>query len=94
MVLPCKVGGRLYRLEKLGRRLYRSAYPEYEVREFEVDRQFILSGAITIFAHLVLSDGTTTVSYETFSNTSIGKTIFLTREEAEAALEAQKGETA
>ena len=76
VVLPCAIGGRLYR----------PSGNSYEVYEIEVDRQFLSEGKVSVFAHPVLPGNKLASSYESFSSNSIGKTVFLTSEEAYTAL--------
>ena len=75
VVLPCKVGDILYRISK----------NKYQVHEIEVDKQYISTKTVTMFAHPILPDGRISTSYEVFCSQDIGKTIFLTPEEAETA---------
>ena len=79
-VLPCKVGDRLYR----------SSGNKSEVYEFEIDKHFANQMGISIFAHCVLAGERLATSYESFKVEEIGKTVFLTREEAEKALEGKR----
>lgn len=80
VVLPCKIGDRLYR----------SSGNKSEVYEFEIDKHFANQMGISIFAHCVLAGERLATSYESFKVEDIGKTVFLTREEAEKAFEAMK----
>ena len=80
VVLPCKVGDRLFR---------RSG-EEYAVYELEIKDLYILESNVSIFAHPILPNGEMGRSYECFWGSAIGHIVFLTREEAEAALKGEK----
>lgn len=77
VVLPCKVGDRLY--EVTGRK----TISVYKVRAIRVE----LFG---LFIEWDLDEGFVWQSLSGVSAGEIGKTVFLTREEAEKALEAMK----
>lgn len=79
VVLPCKVGDRLY--EVTGRK----TISVYKVRAIRVE----LFG---LFIDWDIVDGFVWQSLSGINAGEIGKTIFLTREEAEKALEAMKDE--
>ncbi len=72
VVLPCKVGDVLYKPT-------RSFVSEYKVRFIEV------SSCNCLFLHTSVVKGIND-SGETFKEDDIGKTVFLTKEEAEKAL--------
>lgn len=82
VVLPCAIGDRIYRLSQRTLKAY----------EVEVNRQFLSDGEITIFAHPVLQDERLATCYEVCKGKDFGKTVFLTREETEAALKGEKHE--
>lgn len=86
LVLPCKVGDTVYRLNRTpyGKR-FMDAYPELEVYAYQVTTIYGEKPGLILFAHRLLN-GSITTSYVTFSGEDFGKTVFLTREEAEAAL--------
>jgi hypothetical protein len=77
VVLPCKVGDRLY--EVTGRK----TISVYEVRAIRVE----LFG---LFIEWDIVEGFVWQSLAGINTGEIGKTVFLTREEAEKALEAMK----
>ena len=77
VVLPCKVGDRLY--EVTGRK----TISVYEVRAIRVE----LFG---LFIEWDIVEGFVWQSLSGIKAGEIGKTVFLTREEAERALEARK----
>jgi hypothetical protein len=79
VVLPCKVGDRLY--EVTGRK----TISVYEVRAIRVE----LFG---LFIEWDIVEGFVWQSLAGINAGEIGKTVFLTREEAEVALEAMKDE--
>lgn len=79
VVLPCKVGDRLY--EVTGRK----TISVYEVRAIRVE----LFG---LFIEWDIVEGFVWQSLSGINAGEIGKTVFLTREEAEKALEAMKDE--
>ena len=79
VVLPCKVGDRLY--EVTGRK----TISVYEVRAIRVE----LFG---LFIEWDIVEGFVWQSLAGINAGEIGKTVFLTREEAEKALEAMKDE--
>lgn len=79
MVLPCKVGDRLY--EVTGRK----TISVYKVRAIRVE----LFG---LFIEWDIVEGFVWQSLSGINAGEIGKTVFLTREEAKAALEAMKDE--
>lgn len=79
MVLPCKVGDRLY--EVTGRK----TISVYKVRAIRVE----LFG---LFIEWGIVEGFVWQSLSGINAGEIGKTVFLTREEAEKALEAMKDE--
>ena len=86
IVPPCKVGDILYRLETPSH----IQDDTYLITEFGVNSQYFSEGGkITIFIHRIWK-GKPTTSYEVITNRDIGKTFFLTREEAEKALERRK----
>lgn len=84
---PCKVGDTVYRIENYpnGKKTI-PAYPKYTVYAYSVFPAFGEEDGITIFARKLNQDGTPMSSYEVFKSPAFGKTVFLTREEAEAAL--------
>lgn len=77
VVLPCKVGDRLY--EVTGRK----TISVYKVRAISV-------GLFGLFIEWDIVEGFVWQSLSGVSAGEIGKTVFLTREEAEKALEAMK----
>ena len=77
MVLPCKVGDRLY--EVTGRK----TISVYKIRAIRVE----LFG---LFIEWDIVEGFVWQSLSGINDGEIGKTVFLTREEAEKALEAMK----
>ena len=79
VVLPCKVGDRLY--EVTGRK----TISVYKVRAIRVE----LFG---LFVEWDIVEGFVWQSLSGINAGNIGKTVFLTREEAEKALEAMKDE--
>lgn len=78
VVLPVSFEQRIYR---------RRSGTSYEIFEMSADRWFASEDGITIFARCLLGSGKVATSYEVFHERDIGKTVFLTREEAEKALE-------
>ena len=76
-VLPCKVGDRLY--EVTGRK----TISVYKVRAIRVE-------LFNLFIEWDIVEGFVWQSLSDISAGEIGKTVFLTREEAEKALEAMK----
>ena len=79
VVLPCKVGDMLYEVTGL------NTISVYKVKAIRVE----LFG---LFIDWDIKEGFVWQSLEGVSAGEIGETVFLTREEAEAALEAMKGE--
>lgn len=79
VVLPCKVGDRLY--EVTGRK----TISVYKVRAIRVE-------LFCLFIEWDIVEGFVWQSLSDINAGEIGKTIFLTREEAEAALEAMQNE--
>lgn len=77
VVLPCKVGDTLY--EVTGRK----TISEYRVKAIRVE-------LFCVFIELEIEKGFVWQSLAGITQNEIGKTVFLTREEAEAALEAMK----
>lgn len=84
VVLPCKIGDMLYRKGRYG--------GQFQVYEFCIDSMYIVRGDISIFANPIYNEKPCT-SYTCFYARAIGKTVFLTREEAEAALDGGNHET-
>lgn len=80
VVLPCKVGDVIYRI----------SLSESKIYEFSVDREFWNGGRFTLFSHPVLGDGKIATCYEVIEQKDFGKTVFLTPEEAQAALEIER----
>lgn len=78
VVLPCKVGDRLY--EVTGRK----TISVYRVKAIRVE-------LFVVFIEWDLDEGFVWQSLAGVSAGEIGKTVFLTREEAEKALEAMEG---
>lgn len=76
-VLPCKVGDTLY--EVTGRK----TISEYRVKAIRVE-------LFCVFIEWEIEKGFVWQSLAGITQNEIGKTVFLTREEAEAALEAMK----
>ena len=84
VVLPCKIG----------RKLYRTSMRKMQVYEVSVSREYFHDSKnnATLFAVQIFENGKKSTSYECFKEKDIGKTVFLTRKEAEAALERMEGE--
>lgn len=82
VVLPCKIGSKLYR----------TSMRKMQVYEVSVSREYFhdSKNKTTLFAIQIFENGKKSTSYECFEEKDIGKTVFLTREEAEAALEKMK----
>lgn len=80
VVLPCKVGDVIYKV----------SFFKLKVYEVSVGQEFWNGGEFTLFAHPVLENEKLGTCYEVIEQKDFGKTVFLTREAAEAAL---KGET-
>lgn len=80
VVLPCKVGDVIYRI----------SLSESKIYEFSVGREFWNGGRFTLFSHPVLGDGKIATCYEVIEQKDFGKTVFLTLEEAQAALEIER----
>lgn len=83
VVLPCKIGSKLYR----------TSMRKMQVYEVSVSREYFHDSKnnATLFAVQIFENGKKSTSYECFKEKDIGKTVFLTREEAEAALERMEG---
>lgn len=79
VVLPCKVGDTLY--EVTGRK----TISEYRVKAIRVE-------LFCVFIEWEIEKGFVWQSLSGITQNEIGKTVFLTREEAEKALEATKDE--
>lgn len=79
VVLPCKVGDTLY--EVTGRK----TISEYRVKAIRVE-------LFCVFIEWEIEKGFVWQSLSGITQNEIGKTVFLTREEAEKALEAMKDE--
>lgn len=79
VVLPCKVGDTLY--EVTGRK----TISEYRVKDIRVE-------LFCVFIEWEIEKGFVWQSLTGITQNEIGKTVFLTREEAEAALEAMEDE--
>lgn len=79
VILPCKVGDTLY--EVTGRK----TISEYRVKAIRVE-------LFCVFIEWEIEKGFVWQSLTGITQNEIGKTVFLTREEAEAALEAMKDE--
>lgn len=79
VVLPCKVGDKLY--EVTGRK----TISVYRVKAIRVE-------LFVLFIEWDIEEGFVWQSLEGVSTEEIGKTVFLTREEAEKALEAMENE--
>lgn len=98
IVLPCKVGDTVYRVEDVwhldSREPYRYHY-EKEVLTFEVKSILISCNAKGVwtkkFRCCQVRDGKTIDSQRDPAFDDIGKTVFLTREAAEAALKEVQG---
>lgn len=75
IVPPCKVGDMVY------------AYDVYfyEIHDFRITQKVLYDGAPTIYTG-ECRNGDVMLSDITFTDSDIGKTVFLTREEAEKAL--------
>jgi hypothetical protein len=88
VVLPCKVGDTVYRIAsgRVGGKRRVSYSGEYAVQEFKISCDYVTGNGLDMFAHMFLDDGKPATSYEIFSSNNIGKTVFLTREEAEATM--------
>lgn len=84
VVLPCKIGSKLYR----------TSMRKMQVYEVSVSREYFHDSKnnATLFAVQIFENGKKSTLYECFKEKDIGKTVFLTRKEAEAALERMKGE--
>ena len=84
VVLPCKIGSKLYR----------TSMRKMQVYEVSVSREYFHDSKnnATLFAVQIFENGKKSTSYECFKEKDIGKTVFLTREEAEAAMEKMKEE--
>lgn len=82
VVLPCKIGSKLYR----------TSMRKMQVYEVSVSREYFHNSKnnATLFAVQIFENGKKSTSYECFREKDIGKTVFLTRKEAEAALEKMK----
>lgn len=82
VVLPCKIGSKLYR----------TSMRKMQVYEVSVGREYFHNSKnnATLFAVQIFENGKKSTSYECFKEKDIGKTVFLTPEEAEAALEKMK----
>ena len=82
VVLPCKIGSKLYR----------TSMRKMQVYEVSVSREYFhdSKNKTTLFAVQIFENGKKPTSYECFEEKDIGKTVFFTREEAEAALEKMK----
>ena len=65
-----------------------------QVYEVSVSREYFHDSKnnATLFAVEIFENGKKSTSYECFKEKDIGKTVFLTRKEAEAALERVEGE--
>lgn len=79
IVLPCKVGDTVY------------AYDVYfyEIHDFRITQKVLYDGAPTIYTG-ECRNGDVMLSDITFTDSDIGKSVFLTREEAEEAEKALK----
>lgn len=88
VVLPCKVGDTVYRIAsgRVGGKTRASYSGAYVIQEFKISCDYVTGNGLDMFAHMILDDGRPATSYEIFSSNNIGKTVFLTREEAEKAL--------
>ena len=84
VLLPCKIGSKLYR----------TSMRKMQVYEVSVSREYFHDSKnnATLFAVQIFENGKKSTSYECFKEKDIGKTVFLTRKEAEAALERMEGE--
>lgn len=82
VVLPCKIGSKLYR----------TSMRKMQVYEVSVSREDFHDSKnnATLFAVQIFENEKKSTSYECFKEKDIGKTVFLTRKEAEAALEKMK----
>ena len=82
VVLPCKIGSKLYR----------TSMRKMQVYEVSVSREYFhdSKNKTTLFALQIFENGKKSTSYECFEEKDIGKTVFFTRKEAEAALEKMK----
>lgn len=82
VVLPCKIGSKLYR----------TSMRKMKVYEVSVNREYFHDSKnnATLFAVQIFENGKKSTSYECFKEKDIGKTVFLTREEAESALKKMK----
>lgn len=83
VVLPCKIGSKLYS----------TSMRKMQVYEVSVGREYFHDSKnnATLFAVQIFENGKKSTSYECFKEKDIGKTVFLTRKEAEDALEKMKG---
>lgn len=88
VVLPCKVGDTVYRIAsgRVGGKTRASYSGAYVIQEFKISCDYVTGNGLDMFAHMILDDGRPATSYKIFSSNNIGKTVFLTREEAEKAL--------
>lgn len=86
--LPCKVGDTVWRLAIGTRGKHRTAYPQYVIYEFNISEVYG-SKSVVFFGHNIIN-GKMSTSYEVFREDDFGKTVFLTREEAEAALKGEQ----
>lgn len=82
VILPCKVGDKVYLLWSCGK--YGKSVSEMVVKHIDID----LMPDIEFACRKEKGTG----SYWFFKQKDIGKTVFLTREEAEVALKGLKGE--
>jgi hypothetical protein len=81
--LPCKVGDKVYKIWGCGKN--GKSIAEFEVAHIDVD-------SLPEIEFSFFSTRKRPVSYWFAKKTDIGKTVFLTREEAEVALAKMKGE--
>lgn len=86
VILPCKAGDVVYRIVTCptGRK-FMGAYPQYRVRGLKVS-DIYKEGAISFYASNIYPGRGEATSTEWFNSADIGKTVFLSREEAEAAI--------
>ncbi len=81
VVLPCKVGDTVYEVQKLRKRIQTCTVTFIRISYNSISFGCELKGAIDKYSNVY-----------GFSDSDIGKTVFLTREEAEAVLKKMGGE--
>ncbi len=93
VILPCKIGDSIWRIEfnRKGKASL-AVYPEYRVREYKVSTIYGGEDKLSIFAGMVLPDGTLTTSYDVFEEDDFGKTLFTSKDDALKEVERRNGE--